>query len=87
MTTTGRVTHASINKLNAQVAFLARTLEQASLAHDDVQDTAARFERTSEGSAFLEIAERVNNEAVIIHDEIMKLRDRVEQLHTLLRDA
>jgi hypothetical protein len=87
MTTTGRLSHASINRLKPQVDLVARMLEQASLAHDDVWDTAAHFERTSEGSAFLEIAERIGSEAVTIHDEIMRLRDRVDQLAALLRDA
>lgn len=87
MSTTGRLTHASINQLKPQVELVARMLEQASLAQGDVWDTAAWFERVSEGSAFLEIAERIGSEAVTIHEEIMKLRDRVDQLATLLRDA
>lgn len=87
MTTTGKLTHASINQLKAQVYFVAEILEQASFAQDNVLDTANHFERTSEGSAFLDIAERIGSEAVTIHEEIIRLRDRVEQLHTLLRDA
>lgn len=87
MTTTGKLTHASINQLKAHAYLVAEILEQASFAQDDMLDTASHFERTSEGSAFLDIAKLVSSEAITIYDEIMKLRDRVEQLHTLLRDA